>query len=200
MTVRREGNAVVERWGRWGADLYGDPCRGCGYGWSLTPQQAIHVLLGLPAEFRALLDGCTGQEHHPDLSWGPTGYVCHVADNLRSWAEGLAAGVRLAAEVEVPVYDADLLGEARRYDRIAPAAALWSLEQAAVAWSEAVTAALEGDVVLWHADRGVQRAEDVARNNAHDAFHHVWDVRRILQHASRAAVTTADGAAPRATP
>ncbi|MET7737710.1 hypothetical protein ABZT02_41370 [Streptomyces sp. NPDC005402] len=189
MTVSRKGSAAVEKWG---ADLYGDPCRGCGYGWSLTPQEAIQILLGLPAQFRALLDGCTGQEHHPDLSWGPTAYVCHVADNLRAWAEGLAAGVRLSAEVAVPGYDPDLLAKARRYDRIAPAAALWSLERAAAAWSEAVTAALHEDVVLQHAARGVQRAEDVARNNAHDAFHHVWDIRRILEYASPPPSETAD--------
>ncbi len=185
---------------RWGAELYGDPCRDCGYGWSVTPQEAIQILLRLPVQFRALLDGCTGQERHPDLSWGPTAYVCHVADNLRAWAEGVAAGVRLSAEVAVPGYDPDLLAEARRYDRIEPAAALWSLERAADAWSETVTAALQKDVVLQHAARGVQRAEDVARNNAHDAFHHAWDIRRILEYTSRAAVRTADGASPHATP
>jgi hypothetical protein len=36
-------------------------------------------------------------------------------------------------------------------------------------------------VVLQHATRGAQRAEDVARNNAHDAHHHLWDIDRILR-------------------
>ena len=165
---------------RWGADLYGDPCRGCGYGWSLTPHEAVRLLEGLPARFRVLLDGCTGRERHPDLAWGPTAYVCHVADNLRAWAEGLAAGIGAGEEVAVPGYDPDLLAEARRYHRIAPEAALWSLERAAAVWSETVTAALARGVVLRHAARGVQRAEDVARNNAHDAHHHAWDIERIL--------------------
>lgn len=185
---------------RWGTDLYGDPCRGCGYGWSLSPQQAIQVLQGLPDRFRALLDGCTGRERHPDLSFGPTAYVCHVADNLRAWAEGLAAGAMCSAEVSVPGYDPDLLAEARRYDRIAPEAALWSLERAADAWSDAVTVALERQVVLRHAARGAQRAEDVARNNAHDAFHHVWDIQRILDHADRAAVRAGDATSPHREP
>lgn len=165
---------------RWGADLYGDPCHGCGYDWSLPPRQAIHVLEGLPSRFRALLDGCTGHERHPDLSWGPVAYVCHVVDNLRIWAEGLAAGVRLSDEVSVPGYDPDLLAEARRYHRIAPEAALWSLERAAVGWSETVMAALDCGVVLRHAARGIQCAEDVALNNTHDSYHHVWDIERIL--------------------
>lgn len=185
---------------RWGADLYGDPCGGCGYDWSVTPHGAMRVLSGLPARFRELLDGCTGRERHPDLGWDPTGYVCHVADNLRAWSEGLAAGVRLGTAVPVPGYDPDLLAEARRYHRIDPAAALWGLEQAAASWREAVTAALSRGVVLQHAARGVQRAEDVARNNAHDAFHHLWDIRRILAAAERPGLTAAGGAGPHAAP
>lgn len=165
---------------RWGAELYGDPCTGCGYRWSLTPDEAVRLVEGLPDRFRQLLDGCTGEERHPDLSWGPIGYVCHVVDNLRAWAEGLGAGLVLGGEAAVPGYDPDLLGEARRYHRIVPAAALWSLERAAAAWAETVTAAVAQDVVLWHAGRGIQRATDVARNNAHDAYHHVWDIERIL--------------------
>ena len=146
----------------------------------MTPAEAVRLLQGLPATFRTLLTRSTGSESYPDLLWGPTAYVCHVADNLRAWAEGLAAGVRTGAEVAVPGYDPDLLAEARRYSRIAPEAALWSLERAAAVWAETVTEALERGVVLLHAARGVQRAQDVARNNAHDAYHHAWDVERIL--------------------
>ncbi|WP_354637652.1 hypothetical protein [Kitasatospora camelliae] len=49
-----------------------------------------------------------------------------------------------------------------------------------------MTAALAGGIVLRHAARGVQRTEDVARNNAHDGHHHVWDVERILNHGTAA--------------
>jgi hypothetical protein len=167
---------------KWGAVLYGDPCGGCGFDWSLTPREAIGIVEGLPARFRGLLKGRTGRERHPDLAWNPAAYVSHVADNLRNWAERLA-GARLSGAVEVPGYDPDLVAQARHYNEIAPAAALWSLERAAVAWSESVTAALEDGVVLEHATRGAQRAEDVARNNAHDGYHHAWDVERILEHA-----------------
>ena len=66
------GWRVVEKWG---ADLYGDPCRECGFGWKLSPAQAV-------ASVRAV--------------------------------------------------------------------------------------------------RGAQRAEDVARNNADDAHHHLWDINRTL--------------------
>jgi len=166
---------------KWGADLYGDPCRGCGFDWSLRPQEAIAIVEGLAARCRELLKGRTGHERHPDLAWNPAAYVSHVTDNLRNWAERLA-GARLSGAVDVPGYDPDLVAQARHYNEIAPAAALWSLERAAVAWSESVTAALDDGVVLRHATRGAQRAEDVARNNAHDAFHHAWDIERILGH------------------
>ena len=40
--------------------------------------------------------------------------------------------------------------------------------------------ALHENVELEHATRGPQTAADVARNNCHDAYHHLWDVRQIL--------------------
>jgi len=163
--------------------MYGDPCRECSYDWSTTPTQAVQLVEALPSVFRELLDGSTGQERHPDLAWGATGYVCHVGDNLRIWAEGLAAGLDNASQVPVPVpgYDPDLLAEAKRYSLVVPNAALCALASAVSAWSDVVPRAMHQGVVLWHARRGEQRAEDVARNNAHDAMHHVWDVRRILR-------------------
>jgi hypothetical protein len=69
--------------------------------------------------------------------------------------------------------------DTRMYD-VALAAALWSLKHAAAEWEESVTAALADDVVLSHAERGRQTAADVARNNAHDGFLHLWDIERIL--------------------
>ncbi|MYS19966.1 MULTISPECIES: hypothetical protein [unclassified Streptomyces] len=166
---------------RWGADLYGDPCRDCGFAWPRDPGAAVRRVEELPARFSDLLAGRDGRERHPELAWNPAGYVSHVTDNLRAWAERLA-GARLAGAVAVTGYDQDLLARARRYNDIAPAAALWSLEGAVHAWARCVPAAIEEQVVLRHDTRGPQRAEDVARNNAHDGVHHLWDVRRILAH------------------
>lgn len=163
----------------WGARLYGNPCRDCGYDWSLTPREAVALVGELPARFAEMLEGRHGGERHPELGWTAAGYVSHVTDNLRIWSERLT-GARLAGAVHVPGYDPDLLARARRYDEIPAAAALWSLRHAATAWAEALTSALDDEVVLRHAARGTQRAEDVARNNAHDGHHHAWDVGRIL--------------------
>jgi hypothetical protein len=167
----------------WGARRYGDPCSGCGFGWGLSPAEAVALVRSMPARFAERLAGASGDERHPELAWTPAAYVSHVADNLRTWSERLT-GARLSGATEVPGYDPDLLARARRYDAVALAVALWSLGWAARAWAESVTAALAAGVVLHHATRGMQRAEDVARNNAHDAFHHLWDVDRIIRHAA----------------
>ncbi|GJF31310.1 hypothetical protein KNE206_40100 [Kitasatospora sp. NE20-6] len=148
----------------------------------MTPRQAVDRVRAVPADMALLLEGRSGDERHPDLGWTPAGYVSHVTDNLRIWAERLA-GARLAGVVDVQGYDPDALAEARGYGSVPAAAALWSLPIAADAWARSVSAALEEQVVLRHAKRGPQRAEDVARNNAHDAVHHLWDIRRILAYA-----------------
>lgn len=139
----------------------------------------------MPGRFSHALEGCSGLERHPDLAWTPAGYVSHVTDNLRNWAERLA-GARLSGIPQIPGYDQDLLARARHYDEINLSAALWSLGWASRCWIESVEAALDADLTLEHAERGEQRSGDVARNNAHDAWHHLWDVDRIVAHAKRA--------------
>lgn len=164
---------------RWGADLYGNPCRSCGFDWDLAPRQAVTMVAEAPARFRTRLEAATGRERHPDLGWAPAAYVIHVADNLRIWSERLA-GTGRGEVTEVPGYDPDVLAEARSYATTTLASALWSLDWSARAWVEAVNEALAVKVVLRHANRGPQRAEDVARSNAHDAHHHLHDIDRIL--------------------
>jgi hypothetical protein len=111
--------------------------------------------------------------------WSITEYVCHVGDNLRQWAERLQ-GALLAQQIEVAGYDPDALAAARGYAALPLAAAAWSSELAASAWVDVVGRALGEDIELRHATRGPQKAADVARNNCHDAYHHLWDIRQIL--------------------
>ena len=112
----------------WGAVRYGDPCRECGFGFGLTPEQAVAAVRAVPVAFAERLTTASGREQLPGLAWNTAAYTSHVTDNLRVWA-----------------------------------------------------AALAGQIVLQHATRGLQRAEDIARNNAHGAHHHLWDVDRILR-------------------
>ena len=167
----------------WGPALYGDPCRDCSFDWSVTPDEAMGLVAELSSQFRTLLHGCDGSERHPELGWSAGAYVCHVTDNLRIWAERLT-GARLSGVLQVPGYDQDLLAQARHYDEVALSGAQWSLANAVELWLESVRAGLASHVVLNHATRGRMTTADVARANAHDGSHHVWDVQRIVDYAA----------------
>ena len=163
----------------WGAALYGDPCAACGYDWSRTPAEAVDWIDGWAGHLTAATAGADGAERRPDGGWSVTEYVCHVGDNLRQWSERLQSAL-LARRRTVAGYDPDALGEARGYAALPLAVAVWSSELAAAAWVEVVRRALHENVELEHATRGPQTAADVARNNCHDAYHHLWDIRQIL--------------------
>jgi hypothetical protein len=163
----------------WGAALYGDPCRACGFDWSLTPDEAVGWIAGWGPRLTAVISAADGTERRAGGGWSVSEYVCHVGDNLRQWTERVQCA-RLAQQVEVAGYDPDALAEARGYAALPLAVAAWSSELAATTWAEVVRAALDEDVRLRHATRGLQRAADVARNNCHDAYHHLWDIEQIL--------------------
>ncbi|MGP8009393.1 MAG: hypothetical protein ACLPKZ_03945 [Acidimicrobiales bacterium] len=163
----------------WGSELYGNPCRECNFDWDITATDAVDLVVRLPKLYATRLETATGNETCGALAWSVSGYVSHVSDNLRIWSARLA-GARLSGDGRVTGYDGDLLGVARRYDQINLRAALWSLDWSVQEWSQAIKAALDAGTVLQHSDRGRQSAEDVARNNAHDASHHLWDIDRIL--------------------
>jgi hypothetical protein len=163
----------------WGSQFYGNPCRECDFNWELSAADAVSLVQQLPKLYAARLDGTNGKETCPDLAWSASAYVSHVSDNLRIWSERLS-GARLSGEPRVVAYDQDLLGVTRRYDAINLHAALWSLDWAVREWAESIRLALAAGTELHHSDRGRQSAEDVARNNAHDASHHLWDIGRII--------------------
>jgi hypothetical protein len=169
---------------KWGPERFGDPCRECGLEWSFSADEAVAMVMGMADSYEQSIGSEPGSLRHPDLGWTVGAYVCHVADNLHIWAQWLA-GASLRGEVAVPGYEEQLLGEARYYVRVPVGGALWQLRQAARSWHEAVTLARADGVVLAHETRGPQSAEDVVRSNAHDAFHHGWDIRRIIEHNAR---------------
>jgi hypothetical protein len=166
----------------WGASTYGDPCRQCGYSWAVGVGGATAQVSGLPGTYVLLLEGATGDERHPELSWSVSAYVCHVGDNLRIWGERLA-GVAAGASPTVGGYDENALAEARGYDRIPLSAALWSLSRSVAGWQRAVALSRRTGVVLIHPERGELSLSDVVLSNAHDGFHHGWDIERSLRFA-----------------
>jgi hypothetical protein len=163
----------------WGRSVYGDPCRECGYDWSVDVGDAIGLISGAPRRYAELIAGTDGTTRGAGLDWSSGAYVCHVVDNLRIWAERLA-GTGSGSSVTIAPYDAELLAQARRYESITMECALWSLGKASVEWAEAVEIARRGDSTLLHPERGELTVRDVVSTNAHDAFHHAWDISRIL--------------------
>ncbi len=133
----------------------------------------------MPDAVDELVSDATGTERLSDLRWNVCGYIAHMTDNTRIWAERLVAVAR-GADPHVIPYDPDLLAEARHYNEIALLGATWSLRIAVASWLAAVEEADPAGVVMLHSERGAMELCDVVTSNAHDAFHHRWDLTRIL--------------------
>ena len=126
----------------WGASNYGNPCRECGFAWATTIDVGIALISNLPDSISELVAGSTGKERHPQLAWSVGAYVCHIADNLRIWAERLV-GVRGGGVTDIHGYDENQLAHARHYQGIPLGAAQWSLARAVPDWCDAVERSLE---------------------------------------------------------
>jgi hypothetical protein len=161
----------------WWVGEYGDPCRGCGFEWSQSPESAITAAEAVPGRLAELLDGKAGDEVFPGATWSAKAYVFHVADNLRIFAERLE-GVAAGGPTVLASYDQDELAAARRYERMSVESALWSVHDAAAAWASASRQALVSATAFLHEERGLLTAAEVARGPAHDAVHHCADVAR----------------------
>ena len=163
----------------WGADTFGDPCRVCGFDWSTSQRDAEAVITACPDRLDALLDGRSGASHAPDLEWTAVGYVAHVADSLRVWAERLAS-VALGDRGPVGEYDQELLGVARHYADVGLLGARWSLRRAVADWDAAVRLAADRDVTMVHPELGEMSLLDVTLIRAHDVTHHTLDIERSI--------------------
>ena len=164
----------------WGRATYGNPCRECGFDWSLPQEEALSLVATMPSVYRTLVEGQNASRRHPDLAWSVKEYVCHVVDNLHISSERLA-GAAAGGDPRVGSYDRDSLAEARNYAAVPTEGALWSLENAVRDWLSAVDLASHAGVVLSHPERGEQTVLDVCLNNAHDVSHHRWDIERSLR-------------------
>jgi hypothetical protein len=163
----------------WGPRVYGDPCPGCGFEWTISTEDAVSLVADVPPSLSALLRGRSGRERHPDLAWSAASYVCHIGDNLRIWAERLV-GVTEGASPDVGGYDEDDLADARNYESIPLPAALWSPSRSTADWLQAVQRPGSPNVRLVHPERGALTLADVVLSNANDAHQHRWDIERIV--------------------
>jgi hypothetical protein len=79
----------------------------------------------------------------------------------------------------VPSWDENLMAERRSYDQLSPFVGLLAMISAVETWR---TAALEAprDVSTPHPEAGTIDAFDLVQRNAHEVWHHLWDVQRGL--------------------
>ncbi len=168
----------------WGATNYGDPCPECGFEWATTIDGGIALVSNLPDSISELVAGSTGKERHPQLAWSVGAYVCHIADNLRIWAERLV-GVREGGVTDVHGYDENELARVRYYQGIPLGAAQWSLGRSVDDWCDAVARSPRSGGIMVHPERDELKLTDVVVSNAHDGLHHCWDIETILGRAER---------------
>src|SRR5579875_3587356 len=150
----------------WGAPLYGDPCRQCGFSWTSGQATWLSLMCSLPDAVDELVHGATGAERLPDLGWNVSGYLAHMTDNARIWAERLVAVAR-GADPHIVPYDPDLLAQARHYNEVALLGAQWSFRTAVANWADVVDEAQTAAVVLLHSVRGAMELSDVVASNVH---------------------------------
>lgn len=137
------------------------------------------MVVEAPGTYALLLEGALGTEGVIDLDWNAVGYVSHVADNLRIWAERMATA-NVEHPLEVVPYDDVQLGRARRYNDLSLPGALWALHESVDSWTRAWRLA-GPDCIMRHPDRGIITTADIVLTNAHDVAHHRHDIERCLQ-------------------
>jgi hypothetical protein len=164
------------RMNQWGADGYGDPCRECGYRWSMETADALALIARAPQRFTVLLAGGDGTGRAAGLTWDAREYVAHVADNLRIWGERLSA-LTPGAILPIAPYDQDALAAVRAYRQLPVASVLWSVGQSAAAFVE-LWPIVPADARLDHPESGEMDPVQVLVQVAHDTAHHLVDVER----------------------
>jgi DinB family protein len=167
----------------WGRETFGDPCRACGFDWATPEADARALVDDAWQRYVRLIGEADGRDRHPALEWTAGGYVCHVADSLRVWAERVA-NVALGDPGPVAEYNQNELAAARSYDTIGVRGALWSLQRAVGDWRAALELVDRDEFVMTHRELGTMTALDVILIRAHDVNHHAWDIGRSMEHAS----------------
>jgi hypothetical protein len=165
----------------WGRSLYAEPCRECAFSWEIDVGSTDVIVAGAPDRFAQLLVGRDPASRSPGCAWSAYGYVWHVADNFRVWAERVMALVT-TGDNRVVTYDPSTLGAARGYESLPVSAALWSLGRAVDDWHAAFgRVEQEPGVILRHPVGSALTLVDVRRQLAHEVQHHALDVGRALE-------------------
>ena len=155
-------------------DRYGDPCRVCGFIWSLDLYTAKEIIVGAADRLGSLRRAPAETTTPIRGTWGVAGYVAHMADTVRIRAERLAAASLDTTAAVVP-YDEEALGNVMGYNKASLLGSLWALERALEGW-RAAHALAEPDVRLVHSEQGPLTVDGAQRILAHEVHHHTMDI------------------------
>ena len=163
----------------WGPAAYGDPCRECGFRWTTRRPTPSHLLPTSPLLSVVCLKVGQGPNNIQISTGRSAGYVLHVADNLRIWAE------RLMGVLEVRLRRGELR-RGRSWPMLAATRRSRCRRHCGHStrsvddWLAAVEAAPVFRRGHGPSGRGELVLSDVVLSNAHDALHHRWDIERTL--------------------
>lgn len=154
----------------------GGACADCGFVWATDRDVALAHLDGAAGRFADLLDGREARPAPAPGWWSPSGYVWHVADVTRAWAERLHS---LAAQPEArwAPFDPDELARARHYDELPASTGPWALARSVEALHDGL-ALHDHHATFLHPEWGRGTVTDALRWLAHEVVHHELDVRR----------------------
>ena len=155
------------------------PCPECGFDWNVADyDELVGRCVSTIAVFGGVVSQIDPTEAVEPGLWSASRYIWHTVDVLRFGTERLWT-ISADPTFGVPTWDENVVAEVRAYDELSPVVGLIALVAAADQWQ---TAAFEAprEVRTPHPDAGSISAFDVVRRNAHEVFHHLWDVSRSM--------------------
>jgi hypothetical protein len=155
-----------------------DVCPGCGFAWSISVDEAVHLVQGVADRYEQLLADGVGLRSDDPARWSAKGYLWHVVDVLRFGTERLWT-LTLDTDAGVPGWDQVVMGAARQYEKLSPDGGLRALRVALRDWVKAAREAPRAAKVE-HAVLGDLTTVDSIRRNAHEVQHHELDIRNAL--------------------
>ena len=152
-------------------------CPECGYTWDQPVHEAIAEVSNLPGDIERAVDlRAPGVRRSPAPgTWSQGAYIWHLVDVLGIGTERLWTIADDPSE-GLQCWDENALADVRQYERQSPIVGLRALRAAVDRWVAAAREADPGASAIHQGD-GTMTAADVIRRNAHEAVHHLRDIR-----------------------
>jgi hypothetical protein len=157
-----------------------EACAECGFAWDTPILDGLREIERLPRDIREMVEAQAQVllERPAPQVWSPNEYIWHLVDIFRLSAEWMH-DIRALDHPTHYAIDTDALAELRGYNRLPLQTGLWSLEQSCRLFI-AEAAVTSPDRTCYYHDWQDVTAARVVSFLAHEAVHHLFDLRRIL--------------------